>query len=194
VAYGPKKSRYLSRLGNRLVSAVRGVRLEIRVPHYGVVEPGRLIRSGQPDRAGYLWLRSQGVRTVVDLREASDDEDWLLALGFEKYLHVAIPREQPPSSEQVDQLLMAIGDPANWPVHVHCLFGASRTGIVIALVRMVFYGWSAEEALREASTYFPGPTSQQAQWLRHWEAEDPSRFRHYSQLYSHGFQGGSSAK
>jgi protein tyrosine/serine phosphatase len=40
-------------------------------------------------------------------------------------------------------------DPQRQPIFVHCLHGADRTGMVVAVYRVVVEGWSKEEALRE---------------------------------------------
>lgn len=192
--HGQGDTRDLASLGNRFRDAVHSIRLGIEVPHYSVVSPGRLSRSGQPDRAGFRWLRLQGVRSVINLRETSEDADELRALGFTDYLHLPIPRGQPPSDSQVGPLLEFISQCGNWPVHVHCLLGASRTGTVIALIRLVFFDWSLERALKEANSYFPGPTNDQAAWLRQVAAEKKSQYQRYEQSFRDTCEGGGPEK
>lgn len=180
----------LPAFGSRFLNAVHAVRLGIEVPHYRVVSPERLSRSGQPDRAGFRWLRLQGVRSVVNLRETADDADELRNLGFAGYLHLPIPRGQPPSSDEVEELLQFVSLVENWPVHVHCLLGASRTGTVIALIRLVFFDWTVEEALKEANSYFPGPTGDQTAWLQQVAAREKPLYESYSQSYKENSRGG----
>jgi hypothetical protein len=50
--------------------------------------------------------------------------------------------------EAVAFLKVAV-DPGRAPVLVHCLHGADRTGVMVAVYRVAVQGWSKEEAVRE---------------------------------------------
>ena len=142
---------------------------------FGIVAPGRLSRSGQPDSAGWRYLRKAGVRTIVNLRIEDDRARRLRDLGFRGYLHLPIPDGLPPTEEQAVAFLRFIQDPGHWPVHVHCLTGIQRSGTMVALARYAVAGWPLGEALREARGYFLGPTRLQVRWLCRWAARHPPR-------------------
>ena len=44
-------------------------------------------------------------------------------------------------------------DPASYPVLIHCKAGLHRTGILAALYRMEYEGWTREEALHELKAH-----------------------------------------
>ena len=49
----------------------------------------------------------------------------------------------------IDAFLALMDDPDNYPVLVHCRAGLHRTGVLIAMYRMEYDGWSSFEALEE---------------------------------------------
>src|SRR5438045_2224658 len=46
---------------------------KVPLKNFGVVAPGCLYRSAQPEEKGFQWLKEQGFRGVVCLREEHDD-------------------------------------------------------------------------------------------------------------------------
>ena len=116
------------------------------VPNLYRVEPD-LLRSAQPDAAGFQDLATLGVKTVLDLRAGHDDasEAGKAALHF---LRVPM-RAWSARDRDVVQALKILADRSNRPILVHCQKGADRTGMVLALYRVVIQGWSKEDALRE---------------------------------------------
>ena len=69
-------------------------------------------------------------------------------------------KEWDPGQDSLRQLALALktlkrlsDDPKTRPVYVHCKAGQNRTGFVIATYRMVYQGWTPEEAVREMRTY-----------------------------------------
>ena len=106
-----------------------------------------LYRGGQPDAQGFAELKKMGVKTVVSLRTFDVDASRLKGLGL-KYLHVSFKAPHP-EDEDVIAFLQAVSDPANHPVFVHCRRGTDRTGMMVAVYRMVVKGWSREQALAE---------------------------------------------
>lgn len=51
-----------------------------------------------------------------------------------------------PHDSQVDDILSKINDPTNPPVFVHCMQGQDRTGVIIALYRVLYEGWAPKDA------------------------------------------------
>jgi hypothetical protein len=137
--------------------------------NYGVVWGHKLTRSGMPYvGTGWVWLRKQGVRSVVTFRP-EDDVNYR-QFGFEHILRVPMTGHMLPTDEQVDAYLRFIQDPANQPVHIHCTAGRSRTGVMAALARYAVDGWPLERALSEAKTYRDGKDLSPGlvAWLQNW--------------------------
>jgi protein tyrosine/serine phosphatase len=112
-----------------------------------------LWRGAQPRAEGFKELEKLGIKTVVNLRHDTDHDDRPLmeeAGVWGKIDYVRI-RFNPfrPRKKQVVEFLKIVADPARRPVFVHCKHGADRTGMMVALYRLVFENWTKEEALRE---------------------------------------------
>jgi tyrosine-protein phosphatase SIW14 len=110
-------------------------------------------RGAQPTREGVYSLAKLGVRTIIDLRggnEHSRDEETMVKAAGMHYVHVPLNGLQAPSDQQMATILALLDDSSAWPVFVHCLRGADRTGTVIACYRIAHDHWANEKALREA--------------------------------------------
>jgi protein tyrosine/serine phosphatase len=123
------------------------------VPNFGMVAPGCIYRSGQPSREGFQWLKNQGFRSVVCLRQEHDDGAAEMAEIGLKYLYIPIPDEHAPTAEQGEQFMKFAANPDNWPLLVHCHGGEGRAATMAALVRYSFDGWGMSLALKEAKNY-----------------------------------------
>jgi len=115
-----------------------------------------LYRGGQPDVEGYFRLMKMGIRTVISLRTLEADRRVVETLGL-RYIHISFKTGHP-EDEDVLEFLKAATDPVNQPVFVCCHWGADRTGMMVAVYRMVVQGWTREAALREMYDmgYHPG--------------------------------------
>ena len=142
------------------------------VGNFGEVEHGILYRSAQPRAVDLLWLRSYGIRSVLNLREQRYDDGAarLANLGFSGYLHMPIDNYAAPTDAQAIAFLAFVQDQRNWPVLVHCAEGKGRTGVLVALARYAIDGWTLEQALAEANNYTTKTALSQAQrdWLAGW--------------------------
>jgi hypothetical protein len=132
--------------------------------------PGRIWRSGQMTADGFEDAIDRcGFRTIINLQEDCVDPD--LSLSFwdwrtvkesalcarrgVRYL-VIQPDLVPPLEASgrrrpaaIDQLLAVLDDDRNYPVLLHCRAGLHRTGVLSAVVRMEYQGWSNDRAFRE---------------------------------------------
>lgn len=107
---------------------------------------GKLYRSAQPTAEGMQAAERLGIRTVVSLR--SKQRDARLAEGTDLLLrHVPMRAWDPHMPGAVAALSAIAVSPG--PVLVHCWHGADRTGMVVALYRMVEQGWTREAAIEE---------------------------------------------
>jgi protein tyrosine/serine phosphatase len=112
---------------------------------------GALYRGAQPEPQGFLNLKAMGIKTVVNLRSMHSDADELEEAGMTgklEYVHIKINTFRP-NEEHVVRFLRIMADPRRHPVFVHCKHGADRTGTMAAFYRIVFEGWSKQEALSE---------------------------------------------
>jgi len=104
-------------------------------------------RSEQPSKKGFKELESEyGLKTVLNLRRLKDDnrkaKDTQLTLEHLRLKSAEI------TEEDIIQALQIIQQ-AEKPVLIHCWHGSDRTGVVSAAYRIVFEGWSKEDAIAE---------------------------------------------
>ncbi len=113
----------------------------------------RLYRGAQPRDGGLSRLRDLGITTIINLRGASAktkaQEAEARALGL-NYFNIALPNWGRPQDAHVRRILEIIAAPENGRVFIHCRTGVDRTGMIVALYRMTYDGWSANDALAEA--------------------------------------------
>ena len=119
------------------------------VSYAAEVAPG-IYRGGQPDPGGIVWLRSLGIKTILNLRHyhGRREQAAVEAEGL-RYLRVALGSSDAPAPAEVARILGFLRDPALHPIYVHCWRGADRTGAIMAVYRMEDHGWSNDEALAE---------------------------------------------
>ncbi|HUT35073.1 MAG TPA: dual specificity protein phosphatase family protein [Planctomycetota bacterium] len=116
------------------------------LPNLHKVSDG-LYRGAQPSALGVQELKKMGVKTIVNLRSAHSDADFLGDAGL---ACVAIPMSAwHPETEDVVDFLKIATDKGRTPVFVHCQHGADRTGMVCAVYRIVVQGWTRDDAIRE---------------------------------------------
>ena len=110
-----------------------------------------LFRSAQPTREGMKKAEELGIGTVISLR--SKQKDIELAENTDlKLIHVSMRAWNPRYEDAVKvmQLLNPDNLSANEkPILIHCYHGADRTGMMVALYRMVYQNWEREETLSE---------------------------------------------
>jgi tyrosine-protein phosphatase SIW14 len=163
------------------------------IPNFSQVAPG-IYRGGNPiDRGqgedGISALKEVGINTIIDL-QGRDYQDALgnwFAADFEpgelpeniqaeqqfashqkiRFVHQPLSSLAPVSDEEDEQIkavLEILKDSSQGPVFIHCEKGSDRTGLVVALFRVLQQGWTAEQAMAEwekfghtnISRYFTG--------------------------------------
>jgi tyrosine-protein phosphatase SIW14 len=120
------------------------------VRNFAVVSPV-LSRGAQPTREGFEQLRERGIRTIVDLRWLHGNEKALAGLGLNSYRLRA--KQWHPETEDVARAMKVILTPEYQPVFVHCQAGKDRTGLVVAVYRILVDGWSVEDAIAERKIF-----------------------------------------
>ena len=119
------------------------------VAYAAEVAPG-LYRGGQPSADGIAWLKSMGIKTVLNLRHYhGDTEKRQVESAGLRYERIALGSSDAPRAEQVARFLEIVRDPSLRPLYVHCKHGVDRTGAMMAVYRMEEEGWSNPEAFAE---------------------------------------------
>jgi tyrosine-protein phosphatase SIW14 len=103
-------------------------------------------RSEQPTRRGFEEIRAKGIKTIINLRNDHSDAALVEGLGLEL---VEIPTTAWGFSEDDLVKVLKAVQAAPKPVLIHCERGADRTGVVIAMYRVVIQGWTKKEAVAE---------------------------------------------
>jgi len=133
------------------------------------VNEGVLYRSGCLTAGGFEdAVQRLGIKTIINLQDEYPDPpvrnsyfdtkttpetDLCRRLGVH-YLFLApdlISRNDMGQArpKAIDQFLTIMDDPSNYPVLIHCKAGLHRTGVMVAVYRMEYQGWSPQAALQE---------------------------------------------
>lgn len=120
------------------------------LPNLWQVTPA-LFRSAQPDAAGFANLAQIGVRSVLSMRQTVSDGPLAEGTGLTLY---RVPMKSRHVGERNGaKVVQAMRDlragMAHGPVLVHCHHGADRTGLICALWRILYEGWSKQAAIDE---------------------------------------------
>lgn len=119
---------------------------DLDLPNFQMVTP-TLYRGGQPTPEGLARLKSQGVKTIVNVRRSDDDRAEAVLLGLTNHQRSMSPWR--PRDVDVAWFLAIACDPAQQPVFLHCHHGSDRTGYLIAMYRIIVEGWDRERAIEE---------------------------------------------
>ena len=117
---------------------------------------GFLYRGAQPKPFAYEELKAAGVTTVVDFRDEKDEiaaeRSKVESLGMQ-FISVPWKGTGQPAHEQIVSFLDLMRDTHGKKVFVHCRRGADRTGLMVALYRITFDHWDANQAVTEMKEF-----------------------------------------
>jgi tyrosine-protein phosphatase SIW14 len=117
---------------------------------------GVLYRGAQPEDYAYNELRNVGITIVVDFRhdpaEIAGERRAVEANGMQ-FVSLPWTSRPGPIRDQVVAFLNLIRENSGKKIFVHCARGADRTGLMVALYRITFDHWSANEALAEMKSF-----------------------------------------
>lgn len=131
--------------------------------HFHVVEPGVLLRCGQPRVRDLERIRAvHRLKTVICARGGTRHP--LRGRWFRKeraycartgiYLeHMPFSDAAVPPADVFDRFLAIMEQPDRRPVLVHCEQGFHRTGILVAAYRVRVCNWPLEHALEEMRAF-----------------------------------------
>jgi protein tyrosine phosphatase (PTP) superfamily phosphohydrolase (DUF442 family) len=180
-----------------LLTAPAGVFVGYRYEtgNIGTVEGGRVYRSAQLSPRGLKQvIRKYQIKSVINLRGANPDQPWYQTElqgtldSSATQVDVPIASDQWLSHEQVGALLHVL-DSVEYPVLIHCEWGAERTGLVSAVATLLRPGGTMEDARKQFSAYYLfinmkdgrvmyGHLIQYERWLSALrQAHSPSTFR-----------------
>ena len=128
--------------------------------NFGVVEEGRVYRSGQLKTYQLeALIERYGLKTVINTRELEAPEaliaaeaDVCTAHGVD-LVRLPMPGDGRGTYAQYEQALDILSDPDRLPALVHCARGTHRTGAIIAAYRVRVQGWPPHQAIQEMTRY-----------------------------------------
>ena len=123
------------------------------LPEFAEVAKGKVYRGAQPSEPGMHLLVTKNIRTVISLRNESDDqirdeEKVIISLGM-AFVSIPLSGLLSPKSEDMDRIEALLEDTKNLPVFVHCQYGKDRTGLAIGLYRVLAQKWTPKAAYEE---------------------------------------------
>lgn len=131
------------------------------IHNFDTVKEVVLYRGAQPSQEGIETLKKRGVRTVVNLRDdpVSWEKEAVEKAGMKYVFIPTVAQKTDPGS--IERFLKTMTD-GEKPVFVHCHVGRDRTGLNVAMYRIVEAGESREAAIRDLHdhgyqwVFFPG--------------------------------------
>jgi tyrosine-protein phosphatase SIW14 len=128
------------------------------------VVDGEVYRSGCMTANGFRdAIQKYGIKTVISFWDENPDPtlygsrfDWSAIKESDlcksmdvnyKFIFVKLLPDDPAIA--IGQFLDIMDDKANYPVLIHCKAGLHRTGVMAAVYRMEYDGWSRQDAMRE---------------------------------------------
>ena len=102
-------------------------------------------RSDQPDSLGMVYLENNDFKSILNVKTKQTDS--LLASGDLNLFFVKMHAERI-KKKQVLAALIVLRD-APKPLVIHCRHGSDRTGLIIALYRILFQDYTKEQAIDE---------------------------------------------
>lgn len=120
------------------------------VPNLFQITP-QLFRSAQPDATGFRNLAGLGIRSVISMRQTVSDAPMAAGTGLAVY---RVPMKSRHVAEKNGAKVVQVMRDLRYgltqgPVLVHCHHGADRTGLIAALWRILYQGWSRQAAIDE---------------------------------------------
>ncbi|KAG0314597.1 hypothetical protein BGZ99_008043 [Dissophora globulifera] len=126
---------------------------------FGTVEP-EVYRGAYPKQRNLRYLKRLKLRTILSLIPDSPDqifEEFCAQQGI-RSIHLPVDKVKdnvPLTYNRAVEAVQIIIDQENLPIYVHCLDGASVTGLVICCLRKL-QTWSISSAMGEFLRYLRG--------------------------------------
>jgi protein tyrosine/serine phosphatase len=147
----------------------------------------KLFRGGWPTEADMRKLAKMGVKTDICLLNPNapkEKDQYALEKRLCKelgmtFLSLPLPWGEAPPASMIDSYLKTMHDADALPAYVHCHHGRDRTGTMVAVYRMEFYGYSGEKALDEMKSFGFKPKDYPfyADYVTHYKAPPAQKVR-----------------
>lgn len=114
-----------------------------------------LVRTNQPSPRQLAFWKSQGIRTVINLRGARDEAYYALEkdaceeLGL-TLIDAPLDSRDPPQTDRIHRA-KRLFETIEYPVLIHCKSGADRAGMMAVFYRHFHLGEPISQAMRELS-------------------------------------------
>ena len=105
-----------------------------------------IYRSGQPSTEAFKEMEQLGIKEILNLRNYHSNRDEAKGTNL-KLNRVAMNAHDCEWDKLVEA--MRIIKNRKGPIVIHCWHGSDRTGLIVALYRIVFQNWTKEDALDE---------------------------------------------
>ncbi len=136
----------------------------VMAEQFAAVVPGKIYRGAwQRDWPMRRLVRDYNIKAVVALAHTPDHpfavKEKALSdeLGY-RWIHIPIADARNPTdrslSDLLEQAAAAIADPANQPVYFHCHHGINRASMAQMAYRMIYCGYTLDQAEAEIARTF----------------------------------------
>jgi len=139
------------------VSAAQGIVAGVNedLPRFSELSPG-LFRGGRPSEAGLRKLAALGITTIINLENDERVVEAESRIAAELGMQVLkFPMEwiSTPNDSDVNQILELMRTRGATKIYVHCQHGKDRTGVIVALHRVLTEGLDANAAYDEMLSF-----------------------------------------
>ncbi len=118
---------------------------KIAIDNFHKVDEG-VYRSSQPNEKQFKMLEDAGITEVLNLRRFNSDDNEAKDTSITLY-HIPVRASRIGEKQYLEALRIIKNRKGN--IVIHCHHGSDRTGGVIAMYRIVFQGWTKEQAIDE---------------------------------------------
>ncbi|HKU82752.1 MAG TPA: dual specificity protein phosphatase 23 [Candidatus Nitrosocosmicus sp.] len=141
-----------------------------RPTNFSWVIPQKLAGSGLPSSYDQLtWLASNGIKTLVTVREIPLPEIWIQKVNSQNYElenhFLKTDDYDAPTIDEIHRVVDYIEKKIerNRPVLVHCAAGKGRTGTILAAYLIKKDGMTPQEAVKKLRLMRPGSVQSERQ-------------------------------
>jgi len=106
-----------------------------------------LYRSAMPDKKAVKKLKTLRINQIINFYQESD-KDWIGETNLQE-IHLPMRMRRFDDEDAIAALRSIREAQQQGAVLIHCRHGQNRTGLVAALYRVIYQGWSKEEAIKE---------------------------------------------
>ena len=126
---------------------------KVKIKNFGQMDD-RFFRGAQPKEDQYDELAALGIKTVIDLREDTEEysKTQAEAAGM-RYVNIPMIAKKYPQSTHVEQFMKLVDDPSTGKFYVHCAGGRHRTGAMGAVYRFSHYNWNFDQVYSEMKKF-----------------------------------------